>query len=96
MINDKQKLSVSLTYAVRSRYHNSPSSDSWAPWPSQPLTGAYTQNVGGPQLRILHTWTLNDHSVNVLSLGYNRFADSNGNSNDGRVHGRDAYFGNSR
>jgi len=87
VINDKQKLSVSLTYAVRSRYHNSPSSDSWAPWPSQPLTGAYTQNVGGPQLRILHTWTLNDHSVNVLSLGYNRFADSNGNSNDGRVTG---------
>jgi outer membrane receptor protein involved in Fe transport len=87
VINDKQKLSVSFTYAVRSRYHNSPESDSWAPWPSQPLSGAYTQNVGGPQLRILHTWTLNDHSVNVLSLGYNRFADSNGNSTDGKVTG---------
>jgi len=84
VINDKQKLSVSFTYAVRSRYHNSPGSVSWAPWPSQPLSDAYTQNVGGPQLRILHTWTLNDHSVNVLSLGYNRFADSNGNSTDGK------------
>jgi len=85
VINDKQKLSVSFTYAVRSRYHNHPETDSWAPWPSQPLSGAYTQNVGGPQLRIMETWTLNDHSVNVLSLGYNRFADSNGNSDDGRV-----------
>ena len=85
VINDKQKLSVSLTVAIRHRYHNSPSSDSWAPWPSQPLTGAYTQDVGGPQLRIMHTWTLNDHTVNVLSLGYNRFADSNHNSTDGRV-----------
>ena len=84
VINDKQKLSVSFTYAVRSRYHNSPSPDSWAPWPSQPLSGAYTQNVGGPQLRIMHTWTVNDHSVNVLSLGYNRFADSNHNSTDGQ------------
>ena len=84
VINDKQKLSVSLTVAIRHRYHNSPSSDSWAPWPDQPLTGAYTQDVGGPQLRIMHTWTINDHSVNVLSLGYNRFADSNHNSNDGK------------
>jgi len=82
VINDKQKLSVSLTVAIRHRWHNSPSSDSWAPWPSQPLTGAYTQDTGGPQLRIMHTWTLNDHSVNVLSLGYNRFADSNHNSTD--------------
>jgi len=84
VINTEQKLSVSLTVAIRHRWHNSPSSDSWAPWPSQPLTGAYTQDVGGPQLRILHTWTINDHSVNVLSLGYNRFADSNHNSTDGK------------
>jgi hypothetical protein len=83
VLNTQQKLSVSLTVAIRHRWHNSPSSDSWAPWPSQPLTGAYTQDVGGPQLRIMHTWTLNDHSVNVLSLGYNRFADSNHNSTDG-------------
>ena len=93
VINDKQKLSVSLTVAIRHRYHNSPSSDSWAPWPSQPLTGAYTQDVGGPQLRIMHTWTINDHSVNVLSLGYNRFADSNHNSDRRQVYGRDEYFG---
>jgi outer membrane receptor protein involved in Fe transport len=84
VINDKQKLSVSLTVAIRHRWHNSPKTDSWAPWPSAPLTGAYTQDVGGPQLRIMHTWTLNDHTVNVLSLGYNRFADSNHNSTDGK------------
>ena len=84
VINDQQKLSVSLTVAIRHRWHNSPSSDSWSPWPSQPLTGAYSQDVGGPQLRILHTWAINDHSVNVLSLGYNRFADSNHNSTDNK------------
>src|SRR5208337_3411052 len=84
VINDKQKLSVSLTVAIRHRWHNSPKTDSWAPWPGAPLTGAYTQDVGGPQLRIMHTWTINDHSVNVLSLGYNRFADSNHNSTDGK------------
>jgi hypothetical protein len=84
VINPAQKLGVSLTVAIRHRWHNSPAADSWAPWPSQPLTGAYTQDVGGPQLRITHTWTINDHSLNVLSLGYNRFADSNHNSTDGK------------
>ncbi|MGA2075203.1 MAG: TonB-dependent receptor [Terriglobia bacterium] len=84
VLNAEQKLSVSLTVAIRHRWHNSPETDSWAPWPSQPLSGAYTQDVGGPQLRIMHTWTINDHSVNVLSLGYNRFADSNHNSTDGK------------
>jgi len=84
VINDEQKLSVSLTVNIRHRWHNSPAVDSWSPWPSQPLTGAYSQDTGGPQLRILHTWTINDHTVNVLSLGYNRFADSNHNSTDNK------------
>jgi hypothetical protein len=33
--------------------------------------------VGGPQLRIAHAWTINDHTVNEFSLGYNRFNNLN-------------------
>ena len=58
--------------------------DTWAPWPAQPLATTKQQHTGGPQLRILYSWTINDHSMNELSLGYNRFSDSNGITPDAK------------
>jgi hypothetical protein len=82
-ISTKQKLSGSLTYAMRHRtFRNNPQSNSWFPFPNYPLTVDKVQRVGGPQMRILYTVTVNDHSVNTLSLGYNRFGNGNGQSPD--------------
>jgi len=84
-ISTKQKLSGSLTEAVRHRtFRNNPKSNSWFPFPDYPLTVDKVQSVGGPQLRILDTWTVNDHSVNTLSLGYNRFGNINNQSPDSK------------
>jgi len=84
VINSKQKLTGSITVAIRHRGMRNDQYTAWAPWPSQPLSTAKTQSVGGPQLRIMHSWTINDHSVNVLSLGYNRFGNSNNNTTDAK------------
>ncbi|MGA3168896.1 MAG: TonB-dependent receptor [Terriglobia bacterium] len=84
VINNKQKLTGSFTEAVRHRWMRNNQNSTWAPWPSQPLTSTKIQSVGGPQLRIMHSWTINDHSVNVLSLGYNRFGNSNNNTPDAK------------
>jgi hypothetical protein len=82
-ISAKQKLSGSLTEAVRHRQMRNKAADTWFPWFSDfPLTTEKTQSVGGPQLRIMHSWTVNDHSVNTLSLGYNRFGNGNNNTPD--------------
>ena len=83
-INTKQKLSVSVTSALRNRFMRNYAADTWAPWPAQPLATTKQQHTGGPQLRILYTMTINDHSMNELSLGYNRFSDSNGITPDAK------------
>ena len=52
VINDKQKLSGSSYLGNPAPLPQQPSTPAWAPWPSQPLTAAKTQDMGGPQLRI--------------------------------------------
>jgi hypothetical protein len=82
VINDKQKLSGVLGYYVRDRYNST--LKGVPPFPGQPINAVYQQDVGGPQARIQHTWSVNDHSVNILSLGYNRFNNLNHISNDNK------------
>ena len=82
VINDKMKLGISFTEALRNRWMRNSQSLTWPPWPAQPLAATKIQDTGGPQLRILHTWTINDHSLNELSLGYNRFISHNGLTDD--------------
>jgi len=82
-ISPKQKLSGSLTVAIRHRQMRDNANDTWFPWYTGfPINREKTQSVGGPQARILYTLTVNDHSVNTLSLGYNRFGNGNGQTPD--------------
>jgi len=79
VINDKQKLSGFFGYYARHRYNGS---HGYGPYPGQPIVHDYIQDVGGPQIRLQHSWTINDHSVNILSLGYNRFQNANNQTDD--------------
>jgi hypothetical protein len=82
-ISARQKISGSITEAVRHRQMRNKAADTWFPWfTGFPLTTEKTQSVGGPQLRVLYTLTVNDHSVNTLSLGYNRFGNQNNQTPD--------------
>jgi hypothetical protein len=82
VINDKHKLSGTFMEAVRHRTMGT-GTDTWFPWYTGfPVVHEKTQSVGGPQARILETWTVNDHSVNTFSLGYNRFGNSNNQTPD--------------
>ena len=81
---NSNRLSGSFTLADRHRWMRNSQYTTWAPWPSQPLSTAKIQNTGGPQLRILDTWTLNDHTMNVLSLAYNRFLTNNNKTDDSK------------
>lgn len=78
-INEKMKLSVFFGYYARHRYNGS---NAYGPYPGQPINHDYIQDVGGPQFRLQHSWTVNDHAVNILSLGYNRFQNENNKTND--------------
>jgi len=82
VISDKQKLDVMIGWYRRFRWHRNGSS--FPPFPGQPISPTKNQSVGGPQFRLSHEWTLNDHSVNVLSLGYNRFNNINNISPDAK------------
>ncbi len=82
VINAKQRISGTFGYYRRFRWQRN--GQSFAPFPGQPINPTYNQIVGGPQLRLQHTWTINDHSLNVLSLGYNRFNNANGITNDAK------------
>jgi hypothetical protein len=74
-IGDKQKLSGFFGYYVRDRYNRN--STTFPPFPGFPINPYKKQDVGGPQARFQYTWTISDHSVNLLSLGYNRFNNIN-------------------
>src|SRR5207248_462114 len=82
VINSKQKLAVMVGWYRRFRWHRNGSS--FPPFPGQPISPTKNQATGGPQLRLSHNWTLNDHSINVLSLGYNRFNNINNISPDAK------------
>ncbi|MGH9398601.1 MAG: TonB-dependent receptor domain-containing protein [Terriglobia bacterium] len=75
IINDKQRITGSFTQDYRSRWHRN--GNAYPPFPDQPLNPWKTQLDGGPQARFSYSWTINDHTVNELALGYNRFGNIN-------------------
>lgn len=81
-INSKQRITAMVGWYHRYRWHRN--SSSFPPFPGQPISPTKNQSVGGPQIRFSHNWTINDHSVNVLSLGYNRFNNINNISTDAK------------
>jgi hypothetical protein len=82
VINSKQKLNGMFGWYKRFRWHRNGSS--FPPFPGQPISPTKNQSTGGPQVRLSHDWTINDHSVNVISLGYNRFNNLNNISPDAK------------
>jgi hypothetical protein len=81
VINDSMKLSGSLSWNARDRFSHS-TGHVFPPYPGYPLNPVKEQTNGGPLARLQFTWTLNPSTVNQVSVGYNRFPDNNGISND--------------
>ena len=75
VLTSKQKLSGSFTWNHRDRYNRN--GRSFPPFPGQPLNPVKRQIVGGPQVRIAHSWTISTRAVNEFSVGYNRFQNKN-------------------
>lgn len=75
VINGKQKLNASVNYNNRDRFNRN--ANSFPPFPGFPLNPVKRQVVGGPQIRLAHNWTINDHTLNDFSMGYNRFNNAN-------------------
>lgn len=80
VINDKQKLTGSINWNRRDRFNRN--GRTFPPFPGQPLSPYKEQIVGGPQLRLSDNWTINDHTLNELALGYNRFNNVNNVTNN--------------
>ena len=82
VLNSKQKLWGSYTYAWRSRYNRN--TTSFPPFPGWPMNPIKRQDVGGPQVRIAHAWNITDRSLNNFQFGFNRFQNKNGLSNNAK------------
>jgi hypothetical protein len=82
VINSNQKLFGMVGNYLRDRYNRN--STTFPPFPGLPINPYKEQKVGGPQVRLQHTWTVNMHSVNILSLGYNRFQNANNVTDDAK------------
>ncbi|PYV34948.1 MAG: hypothetical protein DMG22_03920, partial [Acidobacteria bacterium] len=80
VIGTNQHLTAMFGYYKRFRWHRT--RETFPPFPGQPINPTKNQIVGGPQARVSHSWTVNDHSVNEFSAGYNRFNNANNISND--------------
>jgi len=76
VLTDNQKLWGSFTWNQRDRYNRN-NSRTFPPFPGQPLNPVKRQIVGGPQVRIAHSWTISTRAVNEFSVGYNRFNNKN-------------------
>jgi len=82
VLNSKQKLWGSYTYAWRSRYNRN--TTSFPPFPGWPMNPIKKQDVGGPQVRIAHAWNITDRSLNNFQFGFNRFQNKNGLSDNAK------------
>lgn len=76
VLTSKQKLWGSFTWNHRDRFNRN-TNRTFEPFPGQPINPVKRQIVGGPQVRIAHSWTINTRSVNEFSVGYNRFQNEN-------------------
>lgn len=75
VLTGKQKLWASYTWNHRDRYNRN--GRSFPPFPGQPINPVKRQIVGGPQVRVAHSWTISTRAVNEFSVGYNRFQNKN-------------------
>ena len=80
VLTSNQKLSGSFTWNERDRFNRN--GRSFPPFPDQPINPVKRQFVGGPQVRIAHSWTINSRMVNEFSAGYNRFQNKNNITNN--------------
>ena len=76
VLTSNQKIWGSFTWNNRDRYNRN-NSRTFLPFPGQPINPVKQQIVGGPQVRIAHSWTINSRMVNEFSVGYNRFQNKN-------------------
>jgi hypothetical protein len=78
VINDAHRLTLFVNYNWRDRFLRSGTST--LPYdPLNPLSNFKEQFTGGPMARLSHAWTVNSHSVNQLTIAFNRFVNDNGN-----------------
>jgi len=80
VLTGKQKIWGSFNYNWRSRFQRGAAT--FPPFPGEPINPVKGQDVGGPQVRLAHAWNITDRSLNEFQVGYNRFQNKNGLSND--------------
>ena len=84
VINDKQRISAMFGDYSRVLWKRNKSDSAYFPFPGQPITTYKNQDVIGPQARLTHSWVINDHSVNVATLAYNRTNNANNLTNNSK------------
>ena len=82
VLTTNQKLSGSFTWNERDRFNRN--GRSFPPFPGEPINPIKRQFVGGPQVRLAHSWTINTRMVNEFSAGYNRFQNKNNITKNGQ------------
>ena len=83
-IGDKQRLSAMFGDYSRVLWKRNKADSAYFPFPGQPITTYKNQDVIGPQARLQHSWTMNDHAVNVATLAYNRTNNANNLTNNAK------------
>ena len=77
VIGTNQRLSGMFGYYSRVLWKRNTADSAYPPFPGQPISTYKNQDVIGPQARLTHSWTVNDHSVNLATLAYNRTNNAN-------------------
>ena len=77
VLSSNQRLTEMFGYYSRVLWKRNTADSAYSPFPGQPITTYKNQDVIGPQARLTHSWTVNDHSVNVATLAYNRTNNAN-------------------
>jgi hypothetical protein len=83
-IGSKQRLSEMFGYYRRVLWKRNTANSAYPPFPGQPISTFKNQDVIGPQARLSHSWTVNDHSVNLATLAYNRTNNANNLTNNAK------------
>ncbi len=76
VINDKHRLSSFFNYNDRPRFNSH--GTLFPPFPDFPLEPTHKQDVHGRIFRLAEDWTINDHTLNHVAIGFNRFTNPNG------------------
>jgi len=74
--NDKHKMSAFWTYSARQRIMGN--RGYWMPVPGFPIDRTKIQSIPFRLGRLSEDWTINGHTINHFSFGYNRFGNFNG------------------